>query len=217
MSESLTIGSLAEQVGMTVRNIRAYQSRGLLPPPEIRGRVAYYTGAHRARLELILSLQNEGFTLAAITRLIDGPATYASIVADRRRRFQDGSSDISTSVPLPQGLVPDAAHVEALSRVGLAWHDEDGTVLTHTVLAGVGRTLEEHGVPPQLLARLQLEAAAAAGKLGEALRLQLDGVADPTEAQRRRINDVAKIAVQLSAAAFEIAFLQEATRSRAED
>jgi hypothetical protein len=40
-------------------------------------------------------------------------------------------------------------------------------------------------------------------------------VADPTEAQRRRINDVAKIAVQLSAAAFEIAFLQEATRSRA--
>ena len=34
---------------MTVRNIRAHQSRGLLPPPQLRGRTGYYgAGAHRS-------------------------------------------------------------------------------------------------------------------------------------------------------------------------
>jgi hypothetical protein len=33
----LTIDELAQRTGMTVRNIRAHQSRGLLPPPEVRG------------------------------------------------------------------------------------------------------------------------------------------------------------------------------------
>jgi DNA-binding transcriptional MerR regulator len=211
MSEALTIGELSETVDMTARNIRAYQSRGLLPSPEIRGRVAYYSGAHVARLQLIASLQREGFTLSAIQRLITGPDSYASIVADRRRRFQDGSSDIVTSVPLPHELVPDESHVEKMSAAGLAWRDEEGIVHTHTVLAGVGRTLEEHGLPVDLLARLQLEAAEAAGRLGDALRKHIDGVPELSEAQRRHLNDVAKIAVQLSAAAFEIAFLQRAT------
>jgi DNA-binding transcriptional MerR regulator len=41
MADSMTIIELAEQVGMTPRNIRAYQSRGLLFPPHIEGRVAF--------------------------------------------------------------------------------------------------------------------------------------------------------------------------------
>ena len=36
--EEVTIDELARLTGATVRNIRAYQSRGLLPPPEIRAR-----------------------------------------------------------------------------------------------------------------------------------------------------------------------------------
>ena len=35
----MTIRELAERTGMTVRNIRAHQTRGLLPPPVVRGRV----------------------------------------------------------------------------------------------------------------------------------------------------------------------------------
>ena len=38
----LTIDELARRTGMTVRNIRAHQSRGLLPPPEVRGRTGFY-------------------------------------------------------------------------------------------------------------------------------------------------------------------------------
>ena len=40
MAEGMTVTELADTVGMTPRNIRAYQSRGLLFPPTISGRVA---------------------------------------------------------------------------------------------------------------------------------------------------------------------------------
>ena len=49
MAEGMTVTELADTVGMTPRNIRAYQSRGLLFPPSISGRVALYSGAHVAR------------------------------------------------------------------------------------------------------------------------------------------------------------------------
>src|SRR5919106_818854 len=57
---------------MTVRNIRAHQSRGLLPPPEVRGRTGYYGPDHIARLELIRELQADGFNLESIRRLLEG-------------------------------------------------------------------------------------------------------------------------------------------------
>src|SRR3954453_2692654 len=59
----LTIDELARQTGMTVRNLRAHQSRGLLPPPEVRGRTGYYGADHLARVERIRDLQPEGFNL----------------------------------------------------------------------------------------------------------------------------------------------------------
>ncbi|HLM31913.1 MAG TPA: MerR family transcriptional regulator [Solirubrobacterales bacterium] len=70
-TEELTIDELARRTGMTVRNIRAHQSRGLLPPPEVRGRTGYYGPEHEARIELIRELQADGFKLEAIARLID--------------------------------------------------------------------------------------------------------------------------------------------------
>lgn len=55
----------------TVRNVRAYQDRGLLPPPERRGRSGIYTEAHLARLRLIGQLLNRGYTLGNIGELIN--------------------------------------------------------------------------------------------------------------------------------------------------
>jgi DNA-binding transcriptional MerR regulator len=71
MPEKLTIDALAQRTGMTVRNIRAHQSRGLLPPPEIEGRTGYYGPEHVERIELIAEMQADGFNLAAIKRLLD--------------------------------------------------------------------------------------------------------------------------------------------------
>jgi len=68
--DRFTIEELAQRTGMTVRNIRAHQSRGLLPAPEIRGRTGFYGPEHVTRLELISEMQADGFNLQAIKRLI---------------------------------------------------------------------------------------------------------------------------------------------------
>jgi len=67
----LTIDELARETGMTVRNIRAHQSRGLLPPPDVRARTGYYGPDHVARLRLIQELQGNGYNLAAIKDLVN--------------------------------------------------------------------------------------------------------------------------------------------------
>jgi DNA-binding transcriptional MerR regulator len=67
---TLTVEQLAYETGMSVRNIRNHQSRGLLPPPEVRARTGYYGPDHVARLRLIQEMQAEGFKLSAISRLI---------------------------------------------------------------------------------------------------------------------------------------------------
>jgi DNA-binding transcriptional MerR regulator len=67
----LTIEQLAQETGMSVRNIRAHQSRGLLPPPELRARTGYYGAAHVTRLRLIQEMQAAGFNLAAIKHLVE--------------------------------------------------------------------------------------------------------------------------------------------------
>jgi DNA-binding transcriptional MerR regulator len=68
---TLTIEQLAAETGMSVRNIRSHQARGLLAPPEVRLRVGYYGPDHVARLRLIRDLQAEGFNLNGIKRLLD--------------------------------------------------------------------------------------------------------------------------------------------------
>jgi len=65
-----SIDELARAGGSTVRNVRAYQDRGLLPPPVRRGRVGIYTQAHLARLRLIGRMLERGYSLANIAELV---------------------------------------------------------------------------------------------------------------------------------------------------
>ena len=68
----LTVGQLADAAGMTVRNVRNHQSRGLLPPPDIEARTGYYGERHLERLRLIQDMQADGYNLEAIRRLLSG-------------------------------------------------------------------------------------------------------------------------------------------------
>jgi DNA-binding transcriptional MerR regulator len=71
VAAALTIDELAREAGMTVRNVRAYRSRGLIPPPVLRGRKGYYGRDHLARLELVRELKDKGFNLEAIAQLME--------------------------------------------------------------------------------------------------------------------------------------------------
>jgi DNA-binding transcriptional MerR regulator len=74
MAGDLTVDQLAQRVGMTVRNVRAYAARGLLPPPRLVGRTGYYGGEHVARLTLVRDLLAQGYTLAAVQKSVAGDA-----------------------------------------------------------------------------------------------------------------------------------------------
>lgn len=65
-----SIDELARVAGATVRNVRAYQDRGILPPPERRGRNGIYTHTHLARLRMIGQLLGRGYSIANIGELI---------------------------------------------------------------------------------------------------------------------------------------------------
>lgn len=101
----MTIDELAQRVGMTVRNVRAHQARGMLPPPEVRGRTGYYDADHVARLELIQDMQADGFNLRAIRHALDA---------------------------LPAGAGPEA--LEFRRRVVAPWTDEEPEIVDRVVL-----------------------------------------------------------------------------------
>jgi DNA-binding transcriptional MerR regulator len=70
VGDLMTLDELCKRVGMSVRNVRFYTTKGLVPPPLRRGRSGYYTPDHLARLELVRELQAHGFTLAAVERYV---------------------------------------------------------------------------------------------------------------------------------------------------
>lgn len=69
---TFTVDELAARAGVTVRTVRFYGTRGLLPPPAIGPRrVGHYGPEHLSRLALIEELQRQGMTLAAIERYLE--------------------------------------------------------------------------------------------------------------------------------------------------
>lgn len=73
------IEELATRSGVSTRNIRAYQTGGLLPPPDMEGRTGWYGEEHLQRLEMISELQDRGFSLAAIKETLDAWASGGNL------------------------------------------------------------------------------------------------------------------------------------------
>ncbi|MDX6697132.1 MAG: hypothetical protein QOE65_529 [Solirubrobacteraceae bacterium] len=118
--DGLTIDELARRSGMTVRNIRAHQSRGLLPAPEVRGRTGFYGPEHVARIDLIRELQDEGFNLAAIRRLVDGPEGSTAEVLRFARAVREPFED-------------EAPEIVSIEELAERWGDRAGPGLLRRV------------------------------------------------------------------------------------
>jgi DNA-binding transcriptional MerR regulator len=133
----LTVDEFAHQVGMSARNIRAHQARGLLSQPIRIGRVAYYDENHIRRIEAIKNLQRQGFNLVSI----------ASILGVR----ESGDPSQAWSANLDRFWVDHPAVMQGLLRHGVLSRGADGTVrTTRPRLLRAAFTLRRAGVAPSV-------------------------------------------------------------------
>jgi DNA-binding transcriptional MerR regulator len=154
--DALTIDELARRTGMTVRNIRAHQSRGLLPAPEVRGRTGFYGPDHVARIELIRELQSEGFNLEAIRRLVAGTEGAGTEVLAFTRAVREPFEDEQPQIVDAAELVErygstDPKILRRAEKLGLLRPLGDGRYEEMSPrLARAGEELAALGVPAEV-------------------------------------------------------------------
>jgi len=154
---SMTIDELARRTGMTVRNIRAHQSRGLVPPPEVRGRTGYYGDEHVSRIELIKELQADGFNLESIRKLLEGAGGSSSEVLNFSRTlrapFEDEEPEILDAEELAGrwGGALDERLMARAEKLGMFRELGEGRYeVLSPRLQRAGMELAELGVPPDV-------------------------------------------------------------------
>jgi len=150
----LTIDELARETGMTVRNIRAHQSRGLLPPPEVRARTGYYGPEHVARLRLIQELQGNGYNLAAIKDLVRRSSGSSQDALDFARAllapFEEERPEVVDVVELRErfGADADPKLLARAEKLGVFVPLGEGRYeLPSPTLLRAGETLVSLGIP----------------------------------------------------------------------
>lgn len=150
-----TIDHLAQASGVTVRNIRAHQSRGLLPAPEVRGRTGFYSDEHLNRLRLISEMQADGFNLNSIKRILDSlPAGSAGQVLGFEQAVREPWADEEPEVVAGEvlaelgGPTPNAALLKKAIKLGLLVPlGENRFEVPSPTLLRSGPELERLGVP----------------------------------------------------------------------
>lgn len=148
------VEQLAAACEVSVDTVRYYQSRGLLPPPEREGRVAWYDAEHARRIREVRSLQRRGLTLAAIKRVLDGDpgrvdSDLAAAVAAAR-----GDGDREELLPLEafsqRSGVP-ASLIQAVEREGIELGRRIGGEIRYTTadidMVRAALRLLEFGLP----------------------------------------------------------------------
>lgn len=157
-TDELTIDQLAARTGISVRTIRFYAGRGLLPAPQLRGRTGLYGPAHVARLDLVTELSALGFTLAAIEAQLDRlPADLdADGLALQRALLTPWVPEQIEEVDVDElarragrPLHPD--ELAALEELGVTTRLGDGRIRLHgPALLGDGLAILDSGLPPQM-------------------------------------------------------------------
>jgi len=116
----MTIDQLAASVGMTVRNVRAYSSRGLIPPPRLVGRTGYYGEHHERRLRLVRDLLDRGYTLSAVEKALgDSTVVPDAHVLDLLSVLSDPLGDPPAPEVIDLESLGHLAHIEVDREHGL--------------------------------------------------------------------------------------------------
>lgn len=144
---TLTVDELAARAGVTVRTVRFYGTRGLLPPPVIGPRrVGHYGPAHLSRLALIEELQRQGMTLSAIERYLEQlpPDLSAHDLAIHRALVASWAPDAAEDMGRAElerraGRALTEADVDRLAAMGVLERPADADAGAHRVDVGLLR------------------------------------------------------------------------------
>jgi DNA-binding transcriptional MerR regulator len=173
----MRVEELSGQTGVPVDTIRYYQSKGLLDPPRRQGRVAWYDDGHRERLARVRSLQQRGFTLATIARLLSGELDAADEVlvgelsGVPRTPGGAAANGESADAELIGGTAQSAARSDGVATSGTAGAVDTDGAFTLDELA------TETGVPLALLKALEAEGLLIPRRIGGHERYTTEDVA----------------------------------------
>jgi DNA-binding transcriptional MerR regulator len=151
-----TVDALAARVGVTVRNLRAYSARGLLPPPRLVGRTGYYGREHVARLLLVREMLAEGYSLAMIERtLASAPANASKATLALHRALlapwlpPEPETLTGAELAARAGVPESPSLVDRLVELGLVQRLGDGELrVLDPALLTAGLQVVALGVPP---------------------------------------------------------------------
>jgi DNA-binding transcriptional MerR regulator len=198
---SMTIDELARRTGMTARNIRAHQSRGLVPPPQVRGRTGYYGEEHVERIDLIKELQADGFNLEAIRRLLEGAGGSSSEVLDFSRMlrapFEDEQPEIVSVEEMADrwGGGLDPALIAQAEELGMMRTLEGGRIeILSPRLQRAGVELAALGLPPNAALEVATKVRTHSRRISRVfVELFLEGVWKPFNRAGRPEEDWPKV------------------------
>jgi DNA-binding transcriptional MerR regulator len=217
----LTVDELAARVGVTVRNLRAYSARGLLPPPRMVGRTGYYGREHVARLLLVREMLAEGYSLAMIERTLasapDG-ASSATLALHRAllAPWLPPEPEIMAVAELAAraGVPEDSTLVDRLQGLGLLERLDGGRLrVLDPALLTAGLQVLALGVPPDDLIDAQARVNAHVREIAQTyvqmfvasgLQAFIDAGAPPEQLERARelVSRLQPAAAQALLAAF---------------
>jgi DNA-binding transcriptional MerR regulator len=160
----MRVEQLSSHSTVSVDTIRYYQSKGLLEPPRRQGRVAWYDEGHLERLARIRSLQQRGFTLATIVRLVTGDLDAAdeALVGELSGATKARPRPASEWAQDSDGTGP--SDIETVAP-------DDGGAFTLAELA------TETGVPLALLKAVEAEGLLIPQRMGDVQRYTSEDVA----------------------------------------
>jgi len=231
----MRIDDLARAAGVATTTVRLYQARGLLPGPRVVGRTGWYDQRHLARLALIGRLQDQGFSLAGIGRLLEtwqegrdladlvGVEHQLDALLGRRHEVMVDAAGLAERLP-PEVLTP-TVMARAID-LGLIEALDDGRFrVPDRRFLDTGAALIALGVPAEVVLDEWEHLRGAAGGIAERFVAVFErhvlpaGAADPTGIDPGAVAELAdalarlrQAAADVVAAALDAALADEAAR-----
>ena len=145
---------MARRAGTTVRNVRLYHERGLLPAARREGRRAWYGPEHLRRLRLVISMLGRGYPTAAIRELIEaweGRKSVAEVLGFEQQLAEPCVSVEPRRLSAEEvgALFPgaDAAALQRALELEVLVREGDDFIAPNPPLLDAGAELVAHGVP----------------------------------------------------------------------